>query len=159
MPCTTDSEDQLFLFNVPLRLTKPEVERLARAADKHSDFDTAPISVSSGTLVERAKWLYQFELKRRSQPGIETSLGDPSWMILLDLYVRDAQDRSTNISSATLASGAPQTTGLRHVSVLESKGYIHRSAHPSDERCVLLWLTDFGRKSISDVLRHAVYPI
>jgi DNA-binding MarR family transcriptional regulator len=50
--------------------------------------------------------------------------GDPSWNILLDLTLSHFESKRISVSSASIASGAPGTTALRHLTRLEDAGFI-----------------------------------
>ena len=63
---------------------------------------------------------------------------DPSWDMLLDLFVQQAQGRAVSVSSLCLASAAPPTTALRHIASLEQAGWITRRNDPEDGRRTLL---------------------
>ena len=82
-------------------------------------------------------------------------MGEPGWTILLDLYVRDADGKKTNISSATMGSMAPATTGLRWVHLLLDKGIIVGSKNEGKSNMIYLSLTDETKTEITDLLSKA----
>lgn len=59
---------------------------------------------------------------------------DPAWTMLLDLYAADVEGSHVSVSSACMASGAPQSTALLWLSKLQSQGLIERQGDPDDRR-------------------------
>ena len=76
---------------------------------------------------------------------------DPAWDILLDLYSAYLGGRRISVSSACIASQAPTTTGLRWITVLESRGMIERKRDSCDGRRVYVSLTE---KAIGAMKRY-----
>lgn len=96
--------------------------------------------------------------RRRSRRRLEQHevVGETGWNILFDLYVMAAHGRRVSITSACIASGAPPTTGLRYVSVLEENDLVLRQADPKDCRRAFLRLTEQGRKLVETALRNSM---
>lgn len=149
----TDGND--IVFNVPVRVSRSELTELMESQG-------SPLAGQirerrggrNGSLLEVAKSMRAYEEARKKIPGLAAIFGDPAWMILLDLYVRGFEGKTTSVSSATLASGSPATTGLRYVTALVSTGHIIRTRHPYDERSVLLTLSNETQRAISDILEN-----
>lgn len=74
---------------------------------------------------------------------------DPSWDMLIDLFVSEAACRRVSVSSVCIASAAPATTALRHLGVMHQRGLIERVASPDDGRKIFVELTDYSRLHIS----------
>jgi DNA-binding MarR family transcriptional regulator len=68
-------------------------------------------------------------------------VGEPSWDILLDLYVREEDGEAASVSDACVASGVPTTTGLRYLAYLTQQGHVEREPDPEDARRSLVRLT------------------
>ena len=66
---------------------------------------------------------------------------DPSWDILLELFVSTLEARKVTVSTACMAACAPTTTALRHVAYLVQEGLVVRRPHPADARSTYLELT------------------
>ena len=84
--------------------------------------------------------------KHRAQvfgPGISREL---PWDILLVLYTN--HDARLTITSVQTDVGAPMTTVLRWLQILEDKEYIVRHRHPSDRRIVYVELSAEGRQTL-----------
>lgn len=143
-------------FYVPFRMKRHELASLLRGADSPDALDKAICGVrSQRSLLEVATDLLAFEHMRKAIPGLEGMLGDPVWLILLDLFVRESHGKTTSVSSATIASGAPATSALRYITTLTSIGIIIRRAHPNDERSALLSLSNDARSAICSILKKA----
>lgn len=80
--------------------------------------------------------------------------GEPGWNMLLDLYANKFEGRQISITSACIASGAPPTTALRHVSNFVDQGLVHRWDDPADQRRSWLDLTDFAYNALSNYLSN-----
>ena len=154
-PLRTDYEieEDTVVFHIPVRLKRRDIATIISESPKSKlicHFDTR-----SRTLLEVAKDLLAYEHMRTNIPGLEGLLGDPSWQILLDLFVREGDGKATTVTSATIASGAPMTTALRYLTILGSIGFVIRRPHPHDERSVLLSLSNNARAAICNVLKNA----
>lgn len=83
--------------------------------------------------------------------------GEPAWDILLALYAEEPA--KLPVSSLCFGSGAPQTTALRWIAVLEKSDLIVRTRHTRDPSVLLLALTEQGRflieRSLKAMLRAA----
>lgn len=88
--------------------------------------------------------------RREVMPGLDC--GDPTWEMLLDLYVRKAEGHAVSVTSACIGSGAPSTTAKRHLGTLEDRGYVGRRSHPADRRSTVVYLTDKGAASLESLL-------
>jgi hypothetical protein len=55
---------------------------------------------------------------------------DPSWDILLELFVSTLEGRKVTVSTACMAACAPTTTALRHIAYLVQEGLVVRRPHP-----------------------------
>lgn len=73
---------------------------------------------------------------------------DPSWDMLLDLFVHWAGGVKVSVSSACLASGVPNTTALDHLRKLERTGLVWRSGDPQDRRRTNLCLSERTQEAI-----------
>lgn len=73
----------------------------------------------------------------------------PAWVMLVELYANERK-RPLSISDITLASGAPQTSALRHLQTLERNGYVQRQKSTDDGRRYYVHLTRLGIERIEE---------
>lgn len=80
---------------------------------------------------------------RLDRPAV-AQCGEPTWDMILDLYIADREGRRVDVSSLCLASGVAHTTANRYVNLLVDDELIskigdaddgHRSFAISAQRC------------------------
>jgi hypothetical protein len=76
---------------------------------------------------------------------------DPSWDMLLELFVSTLEGRKVTVTTACTAACAPTTTALRHIAYLVQEGLVVRRPHPADARSTYLELTD---RAVSRLTRY-----
>ena len=154
MQTRMEADGNEIVFSVPVRVNRSDLTELLADNGWYRGVGARSRQVSNNrSLLDIAKRLHAYEMSRKKMPGLETLFGDPAWMILLDLYIREFEDKTTTVSSATTASGSTATTGLRYVVELVSTGHVIRTPHPSDDRCILLSLSCDAKRAISDILK------
>ncbi|MDE2440278.1 MAG: hypothetical protein KGP14_04580 [Betaproteobacteria bacterium] len=79
-------------------------------------------------------------------------IGEPAWDILLALATDESSKMS--VKAASSLSGAPPTTALRWLALLEQRGLISIDQDANDGRRKLVGLTDDGRRAISGALQQ-----
>ena len=139
---------------------KPEMAKvpakIGRAAKSaHSARSTNPAPVPHGTMVAFARETYN--LRRRRARFLPTDLfGEPTWDILLDLYVATCENRSVPTTSACIGAHVPPTTALRWLRILEARGLVEREEDGSDGRRTFVRLSEQGLTAMEDWLRTAL---
>lgn len=100
---------------------------------------------------------------RRSRYFSEGLFAEPSWDILLDLFVSQVRGARVATTSLCLAANAPQATALRHIAVLGEHGLLRRFGAPEDKRLVLVQITAKGfgqmRKCLAELVNTSGYPV
>src|SRR3546814_14193324 len=76
--------------------------------------------------------------------------------MMLDLYVASQRGQLTTVTNACVAADVPQTTGLRYIEKLTSRGLAVRYSHLKDKRMLGLELTPEGKGAMEDMLRELV---
>lgn len=79
---------------------------------------------------------------------------DVPWNMLLDLYAAHLEGRAISLTSAYIASNAPNTTALRWVTALENEGLVFRESDGKDKRRVYLRLAPKAVEAIGAYLSH-----
>ena len=78
----------------------------------------------TGTAADLVEGVYRARRLRDDAFGpIAGQFREPTWDILLDLYLAAAKGRPVSVSSACIGSGAPQTTAIRHLAELTELYY------------------------------------
>lgn len=75
---------------------------------------------------------------RRKGTFQQVRFSDPSWDMILELYVARREQRALAVSQLCELSGTSMTTALRHIENMEALGYLSRAADPGDRRRVLV---------------------
>lgn len=104
------------------------------------------------SLIEKAETIYRARRRRDAIFGAFAIFGEPSFDVLLDLYVATMRRSAISVSSACIASASPPTTGLRHVTRLEETGLVQRQRDPFDARRVYLTLSQAGVELMEEFL-------
>lgn len=76
--------------------------------------------------------------------GNAEMFGEPAWDILLDLFIRQAQDENVSIKAACLSPATRASTLLRWLNVLVDNGLLVCENDPSDQKQRLIRLTAAG---------------
>ncbi len=149
-----DAQRDPILLSLELYLDGESIEdaqvRVSRFAD---DDPNAGAELSDDELVELACRIYESR-RQRSRYLNSSLLGEPVWDMLLALYCFTTRGRRMSVSSLCYASGVPQTTALRWVSVMEERELIARSRDRKDGRRYYLVLADKGRDVMQAYLRQ-----
>ncbi len=78
--------------------------------------------------------------------------GEPTWDMLLDLFISRIDAKCISVSSLAVASGTPHATALRHMAKLEQAGLVRRTPDPHDSRRVNIALSDEAADSIIEIM-------
>jgi DNA-binding MarR family transcriptional regulator len=72
---------------------------------------------------------------------LRTQYAEPTWDILLDLFIADCERRRMTVKSVCIGADVPATTALRHLRWLEEQGLVERLNNPRDARSIHVRLT------------------
>lgn len=153
---------------LPLRATTKEIRRLCdeleaivgkdpqRVGEIRQPYSTQPdCSLDDADLVDFAQLLIK-ERDKRNCHFRNIEFFDPSWSILLDLFVNQLLGRNVSVSSLCIAAGVPPTTALRYISSLTSTEVLLRIQDPHDARRVYMRLCDGVIATIKTYLRETL---
>lgn len=79
--------------------------------------------------------------RRRTANFAGVRFYDPSWDMILELYVATREERDVAVSQLCSMSGGSTTTALRHIENMEALGYLRRAADPDDRRRLLITMS------------------
>lgn len=132
-------------FNHELRGISPEdvaasgrviraVEGLIQAEPQGTKSPPTPTEADLLKLAKRIKTLRFIRSEFLKGDG----LGEPSWDMLLALYIAHGEGYRLTISNLCVESGVPPTTALRWVDRLVESGQAIKSPHPTDARSMFV---------------------
>ena len=109
---------------------------------------TDPIdAVSAARHLTIAREVYA-ERRRRHKFLPADLFGEPTWDILLDLYIALREDRRVPTTSSCIGAHVPPTTALRWLRILEARGLVEREDDGRDGRRTFVCLTRRGLTAI-----------
>lgn len=131
----------------------PKAGRAAKSA--HVARATSPAPAPPATMLAFARETYN--VRRRRARFLPADLfGEPTWDILLDLYVATCENRSVPTTSACIGAHVPPTTALRWLRILEARGLVEREDDGNDGRRTFVRLSEQGMTAMEDWLRTAL---
>jgi DNA-binding MarR family transcriptional regulator len=87
----------------------------------------------SSDLASFAEGMQRIRMRRNDILNVDI-FRDPSWDMLLELYVAHVRGEKTCVSALCCVAGAPPTTAFRHIERLHRLGLISRHPDPRDHR-------------------------
>ena len=135
------------LIDINVRLPRALVESVIMRA-------AAPTGDPAGRRLAFAKWVLASR-RRRSKAFKSIRFGEPTWDMILDLYVTYREGRRVDVSGLCLASGVAPTTALRYVELLVDDGLIAKIDDAEDGRRSFVTISDTLRDAIEEWLDHA----
>lgn len=98
-----------------------------------------------------------YNIRRRRARSLPSDLfGEPTWDILLDLYVATRENRPVPTTSACIGAHVPPTTALRWLRILETRGLVDREEDGRDGRRTFVRLSDQGLAAMDEWMRAAL---
>jgi hypothetical protein len=91
-------------------------------------------------LLETARALYR-ERRLRARYFAGSLFAEPTWDMLLDLFIADCERRRVTVKSVCIGASVPTTTAMRHLRWLHEQGLVERLSHPRDARSTHVRLT------------------
>lgn len=135
------------LIDVVVRLPRTAIEQSLRTT--HGITNIAP---STNHLALARAILASRSHRRELFAGIR--FGEPSWDMILELYVAAEGGRALNVTKLCAASGRSMTTSLRHLEELEARGYVLRQADNTDARSNLVVMQHPLRQAVEAWLEY-----
>ncbi len=115
----------------------------------------ASARITPEALLAFARETYAVRRRRdRHLPG--DLFGEPTWDILLDLYVATREGRPVPTTSACIGANVPPTTALRWLRILETRGLVEREEDGRDGRRTFVRLSQRGLAAMDDWLHVAL---
>ena len=118
------------LIEVVVRLPRKAIEdTLLTARGSNDESDERRLVAAKAILAGR---------RRRATRLAGVRFYDPSWDMILELYVATREQRVLAVSQLCNLSGGSTTTALRHIENIEALGYICRGPDPDDRRRLIV---------------------
>jgi DNA-binding MarR family transcriptional regulator len=76
-------------------------------------------------------------------------MSGPTWDMMLDLMLANANGRILSASDLATGAGVPLSSGLRMIASLEVMGLVKRSIDERDRRRTIVRLTDAGTERMA----------
>ncbi|TXC67971.1 MarR family transcriptional regulator [Sphingomonas ginsenosidivorax] len=90
--------------------------------------------------------------RRRAKKFAGVRFYDPSWDMILELYVATIEQRALAVSELCSLSGGSTTTALRHIENIEALRYISRGPDPDDRRRLIVTMLPLLEDSLNQWL-------
>jgi len=136
----------------PAALADP---RPAREDLSAAELQQVAARVPSDALLAFARESYAIR-RRRGRYLPPDLFGEPTWDILLDLYVATRENRPVPTTSACIGAHVPPTTALRWLRILEERGLVEREDDGRDGRRTFVRLTGQGLAAMEGWLQLAI---
>lgn len=122
--------------------------RLVVPATLHPALDEATIQRHTAL----AREIYASRRRRHRYLPAEL-FGEPTWDILLDLYIAARERRRVPTTSACIGAHVPPTTALRWLRILEARGMVDREDDGRDGRRTFVCLSTTGLAAMDATLK------
>jgi hypothetical protein len=90
--------------------------------------------------------------RRRARYMNADLFGEPTWDVLLDLYVAAREGRRVPTTSACIGAHVPATTALRWLRIMEMRGLVEREEDGHDGRRTFVRLSRRGHDVMAQLL-------
>ncbi len=117
--------------------------------------DSTPDADTIGLHLATARQIYA-ERRRRHKFLPADLFGEPTWDIMLDLYIAAREDRRVPTTSSCIGAHVPPTTALRWLRILETRGLVEREDDGRDGRRTFVRLTASGMIAMDGSLASTI---
>jgi len=98
-----------------------------------------------------------YALRRRRHRFLSADLfGEPTWDILLDLFIAAHEGRRVPTTSACIGAHVPPTTALRWLRILEARGLVEREEDGRDGRRTFVKLSKRGLTAMTGFMQASL---
>lgn len=124
-----------------LLISRMELGHREEESPEREAIETLP-APSIEDWLETAMDVYALRRSREKIFGSAQLFGEPTWDILLDLFIAELKNTKIQTTSACIGAQVPQTTALRWIALLERENLVRRYRDGADSRRVYIQLTD-----------------
>ncbi len=139
---------------VPIvRYGAPNEAAGASAPDPAPAFAHASVDQAAELALAR----HTYALRRRRHRFLSADLfGEPTWDILLDLFIAAHEGRRVPTTSACIGAHVPPTTALRWLRILEARGLVEREEDGRDGRRTFVRLSKRGLAAMAGFMQASL---
>lgn len=105
-------------------------------------------------LIDQLSLSIQLRRLRKSHFGAAQMSG-PTWDMMLDLMLANANGRALSASDLATGAGVPLSSGLRMIAAIEAAGLARRSIDERDRRRTIVRLTEAGTEKMASYFEKA----
>lgn len=137
-----------------MRILADELNELISKIEmsQHTLDDDAPLpSPTADDWLEAAMDAYNMRRHREKVFGAAQLFGEPTWDILLDLFIAELRNVKMQTTSVCIGAQVPQTTALRWLALLERENLVRRYRDSGDSRRVYIQLTELALKKMVQI--------
>ena len=113
-----------------------------------------PTAEAQPRLVDQLALSIQVRRMRRTHFGTAQMFG-PTWDMMLDLMLANANGRTLSASDLATGAGVPLSSGLRMIAAIEAAGFAKRSIDERDRRRTIVRLTEAGTEKMASYFEKA----
>ncbi|WP_177198421.1 MarR family transcriptional regulator [Novosphingobium sp. CF614] len=127
------------------------ISRMEMSEIYEDDSDDIPSTPTIEDWLETAVDTYNMRRHREKVFGMQQLFGEPTWDILLDLFIAELRTAKIQTTSACIGAQVPQTTALRWIALLERENLVRRYRDKDDSRRVYIQLTDLALRKMVEI--------
>ena len=105
-------------------------------------------------LIDQLSLSIQLRRLRKSHFG-SAQMSGPTWDMMLDLMLANANGRTLSASDLATGAGVPLSSGLRMIAAIEAAGLAKRSIDERDRRRTIVRLTEAGAEKMASYFEKA----
>jgi len=109
---------------------------------------------SQPRLIDQLSLSIQLRRLRKSHFGA-VQMSGPTWDMMLDLMLANANGRTLSASDLATGAGVPLSSGLRMIAAIEAAGLAKRSIDERDRRRTIVRLTEAGADKMASYFEKA----
>lgn len=127
------------------------ISKMEMGEDSLDTGDTPPPAPTIDDWLHVAQDAYNMRRHREKVFGDSQLFGEPTWDILLDLFIAELRDIKMQTTSVCIGAQVPQTTALRWLTLLEKEDLVRRYRDNGDSRRVYVQLTERALKKMVQI--------
>ena len=118
------------------------ISKIEMSQSRPDDMDGGYAAPDLSDWLEVAQDEYNLRRYREKMFGSPQLFGEPTWDILLDLFIAELKNVRMQTTSVCIGAQVPQTTALRWIALLERQNLVRKYRDKDDSRRVFIQLTE-----------------